>query len=751
MDKTDEPLNDETGTSVQQLESHTHRRGELIAFIRYQLSKMRSRNEHHRFEDLCRSFSRQRITKNVIPATGPVSAGGDQGRDFETFSSYLKNNVQSLGVFLGAEEGNGIVFCCSLQQSTVASKVIKDVEVVCGNEDLVAVDAIVYFVEADVPVSQRHKLTKRVMRDFSVRLSIIDGSALAELLSEPENIWIAVEYLNVSLDLLSGSDLAMTTRELFLTGDIIVRPPSQLDPVRDLGVHAAMQLDEWSGLPEYVSRSIDSKLDSMLDGGGLVVIEGGSATGKTRAAYEAMMRSAARTGERPVVIPKDGQSLRKLISAGYDLESSIIWLDDLEKFIGAEGVDEGIVRLFALNGNVLFLATLRSRAKVALQSSIAGPSGRSLSKISDTVLSSAQTLRVAKNLNADELTSATNGVADPRILAAISSENSGFAEYMAAAPATLSRWMDGKDGANEVGSAIVSAAVDLRRAGYFSPISRAWLEGMYAEYLDPRMRGRTGKTQLETAFSWATEIVSGASSCLEILGEGFFSPFDYLVDFAQRKEVAKGEEYDGRRYLQDIPDFIWHGLAERVQVDDPSFMSCVSTSALSNHPGLKWFYDKAVTDGSITGESLKDRGILLNFVRACAVSHMCIVCQASVHKLDISAILGALLDECGPVLSDPNRSPTRSQVESVQALASMGEDANLRDADAPLHLAALQTTPEKWVQLGQFMMSVGLNAGRYWICFAQLQEGEVPDWPVSLTKARAIRIPGDRSAPSSRK
>ncbi|MEU6593806.1 hypothetical protein ABZ923_32110 [Streptomyces sp. NPDC046881] len=708
---------------------------------------MRARNEHHKFEDLCRSFSRQRIAKNIIPATGPVSAGGDQGRDFETFLSYTKKNMQSLGTFLGIEDGHKIVFCCSLQQSALSSKVMSDVRAVCGNPGSMRLDAIVYFIEADVPTSLRHRLTDAVLRDYGTQLSIMDGGALAESLAEPENIWIPVEYLNLSLDLLGGSSLAAVTKELFATGEVLVRPLSQLDPIRDLGVHAPMELGGWSGLPEYVPRSIDTHLDASLDGG-LIVIEGGSASGKTRAAYEAMLRSASKTGERPVVIPKDGRALRRLIAAGYKLEGSIVWLDDFEKYVGIEAIDEGIVRLFALNSSVLFLATLRSRAKAAMELAVAGNPGRSLASISRAVLAGAKTLRIARHLDASERAEAAQHAADPRIAAALSSEVAGFAEHIAAAPATLSRWKDGQDGANEVGAALVSAAVDLRRAGYLSPVPREWLEAMYVAYLDPRMRGRTDEEELDAAFLWATEMVSGASSCLEIYDKSLYSPFDYLVDFAQQEGVVEGGNDHSTRRLRDIPELVWHELRDRVSIDDPSFMSCVSTSALSLHPGLKWSYDRAIEEGRISSDSLKDPGVLLNFVRACVASNMCVVCQAAVHSLDIGAILAALLDECAPVMDDPNRSPTRSQVEAVQALASMGEDSGLRNPSAPLHVAALLTPSEKWKQLGEFLLSVGLIAGRYWVCFSELQQGMSPRWPVSLIKAQSIRLPGDRRPPN---
>ncbi|MGH8885412.1 MAG: hypothetical protein ACRDYX_09615 [Egibacteraceae bacterium] len=84
---------------------------------------MRARNQHHRFEHLCRALACQRIMPNILPATGPVSAGGDQGRDFERFLTYLRGQVRDLGVFLGIADGDTVVFCCSLQVDDVPRKI----------------------------------------------------------------------------------------------------------------------------------------------------------------------------------------------------------------------------------------------------------------------------------------------------------------------------------------------------------------------------------------------------------------------------------------------------------------------------------------------------------------------------------------------------------------------------------------------------------------------------------------------------
>ncbi|GAB3849707.1 hypothetical protein GCM10027610_073350 [Dactylosporangium cerinum] len=47
--------------------------------IRVSLEKLGETNGHHEFERLCLGLARQRVAPNLIPATGPVGAGGDQG------------------------------------------------------------------------------------------------------------------------------------------------------------------------------------------------------------------------------------------------------------------------------------------------------------------------------------------------------------------------------------------------------------------------------------------------------------------------------------------------------------------------------------------------------------------------------------------------------------------------------------------------------------------------------------------------
>ncbi len=66
---------------------------QLAQQIRFGLSTLGENNAHHDFERLCHGLARRRITSNLIPATGPVSSGGDQGRDSESHWTSLPDEL----------------------------------------------------------------------------------------------------------------------------------------------------------------------------------------------------------------------------------------------------------------------------------------------------------------------------------------------------------------------------------------------------------------------------------------------------------------------------------------------------------------------------------------------------------------------------------------------------------------------------------------------------------------------------------
>lgn len=168
---------------------------EVNRYIKFQLNDLAVNNAHHKFEDLCFHLTQQRICSNILPATGPVSAGGDQGRDFETFETNLESSSISNSAFIGLKSSKRIVFSCSTTKDII-NKIKRDVKSILSHE--LPCDKIVYFCTENVAVSERHKLEEWAQEKYSIPIEIFDGNAITNLLVDRELFWIAERYLDVS-------------------------------------------------------------------------------------------------------------------------------------------------------------------------------------------------------------------------------------------------------------------------------------------------------------------------------------------------------------------------------------------------------------------------------------------------------------------------------------------------------------------------------------------------------------------------
>ena|SRR5258708_27582100 len=101
----------------------------------------------------------------ILPATGPVSAGGDRGRDFETFRTLISTRLP--GSFLACDGDRRIVFSCTLQRDNLAAKIRNDLRAITDGGP---VDHVYFFCEQDIPVARdearldslRHRMSSRI-------------------------------------------------------------------------------------------------------------------------------------------------------------------------------------------------------------------------------------------------------------------------------------------------------------------------------------------------------------------------------------------------------------------------------------------------------------------------------------------------------------------------------------------------------------------------------------------------------------
>jgi hypothetical protein len=114
----------------------------------------------------------------------------------------------------------------------------------------------------------------------------------------------------------------------------------QWDPA-DLGIHRAIG---GGPVPAYMGRPHDNLLAALLDPvvaqGRLVVVRGGSSTGKSRAAYEAVRGCLP---DWRLDYPLDVAALARRLDAGVS-GRTVLWLGEMRHYADAEGVPGGVRR-----------------------------------------------------------------------------------------------------------------------------------------------------------------------------------------------------------------------------------------------------------------------------------------------------------------------------------------------------------------------------------------------------------------------
>lgn len=177
---------------------------QLVQQILFSLDRLADGNGHHEYEKICFAFARRRISINLLPATGPVSAGGDQGRDAESFWSNIANEIPTTSVHAATVSAERVVLACTIQKTGIPTKIRSDLGSITGQGTPVA--RVLYFTVASVPVAKRHKLITEARSDHNVELEIFDGLALAEHLADPDLFWIAADYLKLPASLAPERD-----------------------------------------------------------------------------------------------------------------------------------------------------------------------------------------------------------------------------------------------------------------------------------------------------------------------------------------------------------------------------------------------------------------------------------------------------------------------------------------------------------------------------------------------------------------
>jgi hypothetical protein len=180
------------------------KRVELTAYIRFQLGQLSAKNAEHKFEYLAYDLARLRVASNLLPATGPVQSGGDQGRDFESYRTFLAESSISNSSFAGCVSEGVVVGACTLDKKIV-TKIKSDLRTIFAQGERPV--HVAYFCEVDLVVSKRHILKQYCQNSYGATLDIFDGQTIADMLPDRDTSWIADKYLEIPSELWPATSL----------------------------------------------------------------------------------------------------------------------------------------------------------------------------------------------------------------------------------------------------------------------------------------------------------------------------------------------------------------------------------------------------------------------------------------------------------------------------------------------------------------------------------------------------------------
>ncbi|MDT0483808.1 tetratricopeptide repeat protein [Streptomyces doebereineriae] len=306
--------------------------------------------------------------------------------------------------------------------------------------------------------------------------------------------------------------------------------------------------------------------------GGLVLLVGDSTAGKTRAAYEAMH---AELPERRVARPTQSRDLFAAVDVmGRTAVPSVLWLDDLERFLGNDGLDLALLdELIRLRLPAIATMRLQQYEKFS-------PQNRD--RAGAQVLRAIDPINIPRIWSAEELGRAAE-CDDGRIVEALTRHGPyGIAEYVAAGPFLLAELDRARQAAagHARGAALVMAAIDLARTGLHPPYSLTLLTALHEHHLSAYGGALLRPEPLEDAIRWATEIRYGVTSLLLPAEDPqAWDVFDYLKDHIKTSvprcawtaalEHATGEDQfavglaAAEAEIYDIAEAAWRPLAAK--------------------------------------------------------------------------------------------------------------------------------------------------------------------------------------------
>jgi hypothetical protein len=136
------------------------------------------------------------------------------------------------------------------------------------------------------------------------------------------------------------------------------------------------------------------------------------------------------------------------------------------------------------------------------------------------------------------------------------------AEYLACGPQLFKQWGDAWSlGSNPRAAALITAAVDCRRAGFSGPIPRRLLAALHETYLRDRGGASLRPEELDAAWDWALSLRKSGSAPLRPVTDDTCDVFGYLVDEYRRRHHEPPTEATARAVLEHAGPADANGIA----------------------------------------------------------------------------------------------------------------------------------------------------------------------------------------------
>jgi hypothetical protein len=313
------------------------------------------------------------------------------------------------------------------------------------------------------------------------------------------------------------------------------REAGRWDPVK-LGVH---QVIGGGPMPAYIRRPHDELLRAVLDpavpASRLVVVRGGSSTGKTRAAYEAV---ADRLAGWRLDYPLDPGALAARLETGIP-GRTVPWLGELRQYADADGGAAALGRLADLleGEGHLVITTLWPEQWAAYTAAAragpgaadpAGTTGRLLTRLPEltghgpTGIDPARggVIDVPDRFAAADLEAAARTgdplLAEAAAAAAGAGQDGQLTQYLAGVPGLLDRYAG--PGGDPYGQAVITAAMDATRLGHPNPLPAVLVQQAAVGYLTGPQRTKDIASWRDTALAWAAGLDTTTERPVAIAG-----------------------------------------------------------------------------------------------------------------------------------------------------------------------------------------------------------------------------------------